>query len=474
MKIEKGESCIFTTYDKMFSIIGLILSLTLIMYLAYKGYSTIITAPIIALLTLIITSGLDSHLMASYTEVYMAGFANFVKSYFPLFMTGAIFAILMEKANYAKSISHFITSKLGKQKAILSIVLSGALLTYGGVSLFVVAFISYPIARTLFKEADIPKRLIPGCIALGSFTFTMTAMPGTPEIQNVIPMKYFGTDAFAAPLIGIIASILMLGLGMFYLTRQANKAKANGEGYGHYEEEVEVINEDLPNIFISVFPILIIFAMNLFFSKVFYPAIDGSYLKDYNTTLSNVSGTWSVIISIVIADLFLVGTNFRKIKNLKSVLDEGVSNSFRPLLNSSAIVGYGSVIKSLAVFAVIQNFVFNLSSNPIISEALSVNLICGLTASASGGLTITLDALASTYLQMAQSLNISPEILHRVASLACGGLDTLPHNGAVITTLAICGLTHKDSYKDIFITSVVIPIAVTALIVAVLSIGVYV
>lgn len=437
------------------------------MFLAYKGHSTIITAPIIALLTLIVTSGFNSHLMANYTEVYMTGFASFVKNYFPLFMTGSLFAILMEKANYAKSISQFITEKLGKEKAILSIVLSGSLLTYGGVSLFVVAFISYPIARTLFKQADIPKRLIPGCIALGSFTFTMTALPGSPEIQNVIPMKYFGTDAFAAPMIGIIASLLMFGLGMFYLTREAKKAKTNGEGYGNHIEKdnEELIKDELPNIFVSIFPILIIFAANLFFSKIYYPTIDGSYLEGYNTVLSNVSGTWSVIISIVIADIFLVLTNFKKIKNLKFVLDEGVSNSFRPLLNSSAIVGYGSVIKSLSVFAVIQNFVFNISSNPIISEALSVNLICGLTASASGGLTITLDALAPTYLQMAYALNISPQILHRIASLACGGLDTLPHNGAVITTLAICGLTHKQSYKDIFVTSVVIPIAVTSIIV---------
>ena len=207
--------------------------------------------------------------MANYTEVYMTGFASFVKNYFPLFMTGALFAILMEKANYAKSISHFITEKLGKEKAILSIVLSGSLLTYGGVSLFVVAFISYPIARTLFKQADIPKRLIPGCIALGSFTFTMTALPGSPEIQNVIPMKYFGTDAFAAPLIGIIASLLMLGLGMFYLTREAKKARTNGEGYGNHIEKdnEELIKDELPNIFVSIFPILIIFARKFIFLK---------------------------------------------------------------------------------------------------------------------------------------------------------------------------------------------------------------
>lgn len=454
----------------MFNILGLIFSLILIMYLAYKGYSTIITAPLIAMLTIILTMGFDGHLMANYTEVYMMGFANFIKNYFPLFMTGAIFAKLMEEANYAKSIAYFITKKLGSDKSILAVVLSGALLTYGGVSLFVVAFILYPIASMLFKEADIPKRLIPGTIALGAFTFTMTALPGSPEIQNVIPMKYFGTDTFAAPFIGLLASIIMLTLGMLWLTKRANSAKINGEGYGnHSDKTVDADYSNLPHIFKAVLPILIIFVTNLFFSKVYYENIDGSYLSKFNTTLDNVSGTWSVIIAIVLADIFIVVTNFKSIKNLKAVLDVGVTNSFRPLLNSSAIVGYGSVIKSLAVFEAIQAFVFGISQNPIISEALSVNLICGLTASASGGLEISLDALASTYLQMSSYLNISPEILHRIASLSSGGLDTLPHNGAVITTLAICRLTHKESYKDIFVTSVVIPIFVTAIIVIITS-----
>ncbi|EQK40533.1 citrate transporter family protein [[Clostridium] bifermentans ATCC 638] len=442
----------------------------LIMYLAYKGYSTIITAPIVSLLTIILTTGFDSHLMANYTEVYMVGFANFIKNYFPLFMTGAIFAKLMEEAGYAKSIAHFITKKLGKNKSVLAVVLSGSLLTYGGVSLFVVAFILYPIASMLFKEADIPKRLIPGTIALGAFTFTMTAMPGSPEIQNVIPMKYFGTDTFAAPIIGVFASILMLTLGMLWLTKRVKSARKNNEGYGnHNHSSIEENYENLPNIFRAVTPIIIIFITNLFFSKVYYENINGEYLSSFNTTLSNVSGTWSVIIAIVLADLFIILTNYKNIKNLKSVLDIGVSNSFRPLLNSSAIVGYGSVIKSLAVFSVIQTFIFCISSNPIISEALSVNLICGLTASASGGLGISLDALAPTYLQMSHSLNISPEILHRIASLSSGGLDTLPHNGAVITTLAICGLTHKESYKDIFVTSVVIPILTTTIVVILIS-----
>ena len=455
----------------MISLLGLIISLSLIMYLAYKGYSTIITAPIIGLITILISIGFKGHLMANYTEVYMSGFSSFVKNYFPLFLTGSIFAKLMDEANYGKSIASFITNKLGKNKAILAIVLSGAFLTYGGVSLFVVAFILYPLANILFKEADIPKRLIPGTIALGAFTFTMTAIPGSPEIQNVIPMSYFGTDTFAAPVIGIIASIIMFTLGMLWLTKRAKDARRNGEGYGNHKYIHKIDeSETLPSILISVIPILIIFITNFVLSKFYFPNTNGDYLKQYGITLDKVSGTWSVIIAIVVAIVYIIIINFKRFKNLNKSLNEGVSNSFLPLLNSSAIVGYGNIIKALPIFTVIQTSIMNISSNPIISEAISVNIICGLTASASGGLGITLSALAPTFIEMSQKLSISPEILHRIASLSSGGLDTLPHNGAVITTLAICGLTHKESYKDIFVTSVVVPIVTTILIVAVVSI----
>lgn len=456
----------------MINIIGLILSLSLIIFLAYKGYSTIITAPLIALLTVLIIGGdSNKYLMLTYTEIYMSGFSSFVKNYFPIFLTGAIFARLMEEALYVRSIANFITNNLGKDKTIISVVLAGALLTYGGVSLFTVAFVLYPIANALFKEANIPKRLIPGTIALGAFTFTMTALPGTPEIQNVIPMRYFGTDTFSAPILGLSASLLMLISGIIWLTYRVKQAEKSNEGYGDYNiDNSDVGSNSLPNIYLSITPILIIFISNLFFSKIFYKLIDGSYLDKYNLTLDNVSGTWSVIISIAISILFILIINYKKINNLNSVLNSGISNSFLPLLSSSAIVGYGSVIKSLPIFITLQSIILNISSNPIISEAISVNIICGITASASGGLTITLDALAPTFINMSQSLNIPLEVMHRIASLASGGLDTLPHNGAVITTLAICGLTHKESYKDIFITSVIIPISVTAFIVIATSI----
>ena len=283
-------------------------------------------------------------------------------------------------------------------------------------------------------------------------------------------MSYFGTDTFAAPLLGIIASITMLSLGLLWLNYRLKKAKASGEGYGNHKIDLEEKeSENLPGIFISVAPILIIFVTNFALSKIYYPNIDGSYLVKYGVSLDNVSGTWSVIISIVIAIIFILALNFKKLPNLNDMLNIGVKNSFLPLLNSSAIVGYGSIIKSLPIFLTIQNTIMNISSNPIISEAISVNVICGLTASASGGLGISLNALAPTFIQMSDALAISPEILHRIASLSSGGLDTLPHNGAVITTLAICGLTHKESYKDIFVTSVLIPILTTAVIVIITS-----
>lgn len=453
-------------------------SLGLLMILAYRGYSTILTAPILALLTLflydLVTPGAHISIMAAYTEQYMAGFANFVRNYFPLFLTGAIFAKLMDASGYGRSIASAISKVFGKKQSIFAVVLSGAVLTYGGVSLFVVAFVLYPIADSLFRDADIPKRLIPGSIALGAFTFTMTALPGSPSVQNVIPISYFGTDTFAAPITGLAASLLMLILGLSWLMWRSHRAQKKGEVY-HFdanhmtsEPTAAPVKEASPSIFKAILPILLIFLINLYFTKWYYPNYDAALLEPYGISINKAAGTWSVILALVIASLVLLLLERGNWGSIRQLLEDGVRSSFLPLLNSSAIVGYGTAIQSIGIFQSIQRFIFQISSNPLISEALSVNIICGLTASASGGLGMTLDAISAPLLQAAASYQISPELLHRIAALCSGGLDTLPHNGAVITTLAICGLTHKDSYLDIFITSVVIPILVSFLIVFIL------
>lgn len=454
------------------SVIGLFIALFLLVFMAYRGHSVIIIAPIIAVIAIVTSSGLDSHIMANYTEVYMQGFAGYVKNYFPLYLLGAVFAKLMEETGYADSIADFVIAKLGTGKAVLSVVLACAILTYGGVSMFVVAFVVLPIAITVFKQADIPKRLIPGTIALGAMTFTMTALPGTPQVQNTIPMTYFGTDAFAAPVLGIIAAIVMFTCGMLWLNHRVKKAKAAGEGYGDYDDEIKERNGAAPNIILALIPIVIIVAVNLVCSKVIYPNINSDYLKDYGTVLGKVSGNWSVLIALIISSIYIILVNVKKLTNLQGNLKEAASNSFAPLINSCAVVGFGSVVQGLAIFGIVQAFVLNLSSNPLISEFLSVNLLCGLTASASGGLGTTLEVLAPTLMDMGAKYGIGPQVLHRIASVSAGGLDSLPHNGATITTLQLCGMTHKQSYLDMFMCTVVFPILAALTIVILASIGI--
>ena len=223
----------------MISVIGIVLSLVLLMWLAYRGWSVIIVAPILAILAVLITavSTGEAHLLATYTEGFMASMGAYVKSYFPIFLLGAIFGKLMDASGSANSIAYFITNKLGKGRELWAVVLSCAVITYGGVSLFVAAFAIYPIGAALFRASNLPKRLLPPAIALGAFTFTMTALPGSPQIQNAIPMKFFGTTAFAAPVLGVIAAAIMLFGGMFWLTLQMRKAVAKGEGYGEHANE---------------------------------------------------------------------------------------------------------------------------------------------------------------------------------------------------------------------------------------------
>ncbi|MCY6957057.1 GntP family permease [Clostridium brassicae] len=458
----------------MMGVIGIILSLVLLMYLAYRGITVLILAPILALFATFMNSGTDSHLMATYTEIFMKNFAGYCKSYFPIFLLGAVFGKIMDDSGAAKSIAHTIATKLGKDKAILAVVLSCGVLTYGGVSLFVVAFAVFPIATQLFREANIPKRLIPGSIALGSFTFTMTALPGTPQIQNAIPMPFFGTDAYAAPILGIVGGVLMCVGGIIWLTYRAKKAATAGEGYGEHPDEnssgVDVSN--LPSFWLAIVPIVIVLVLNYILGKSYYSGIDASYLKDYGTELGKVKGIWSLIISLVVAIVFTIVTNRSRLKDARKSVNQGAIGSLLAITNTSSEVGYGNVIQSLAAFAIIQNAILGISSNPLVSEAISVNVLAGVTGSASGGMSIALGALGQQYVQMAQAKGINPEVLHRIATLACGGLDSLPHNGAVITLLGICGLTHKESYADIGMCSVIIPICTLVIVLILASFGV--
>ena len=470
---------------------GVLLSLGLLMYLAYRGVSVLILGPVMALVAVIFAGGVP--LLATYTQIFMPAAGQFIVLYFPLFLLGAIFGKLMDDSGAALSIARSIVNRLGKDRAMLAVVLACALLTYGGVSLFVVAFAVFPIAAALFREAQIPKRLIPATIALGAFTFTMTALPGTPAIQNAIPMPFFGTTPFAAPGLGIIGALIMFGLGQFWLERQARRAAKSGEDYGDHPDAQPAMTKDmrvhsqgegfdvveiaqqkpeaqrnLPSFTMAVAPIIIVISLNYILSTHVFPALDTTYLQEPQygpTTIESVRGVWAIICSLTAASLFLIVANFKRITTLRQTVDSGANAAVLPIFNTASLVGFGAVIASLPAFMLIQGAVDGIGGGPLVSLAVSVNILAGVTGSASGGMSIALQTLGDQYLAMAQEANITPELLHRVTTIATGGLDSLPHNGAVVTLLGICGLTHKQAYKDLFFVAVLFPIAALVIVV---------
>jgi H+/gluconate symporter-like permease len=438
----------------MVGLLGTLLALFGLMYLAYRGINVLLLAPIAALFACLFHPG--TPLLATYTQIFMPALANYLLQYFPIFILGAIFGKVMNDSGAAYSIAQFITRQLGPHYAIQAIVITCGLLTYGGVSLFVVAFTIYPIAQTLFQQANVPRRLIPAAIGLGSFTFTMTALPGTPSIQNSIPMPVFGTTSFAAPTLGLIAGAVMLGFGLWWLLRRAKQAHANGEGFSNEaDDKIEIVApEKFPSVAVAVLPLLSVLVLNYVFSNLALTHLDVGYLSEPkfgSTTLQKVLGLWSLILALSLSLVMAVALYWRYFRDLRRSVNEGTLGSMLPIFNTASEVGFGSVIASLASFEMIKQALLQIfPQNPLIALSVSVNSLAAITGSASGGLSIALAALGKTFVERGHAAGYSMETLHRVAVIACSGLDALPHNGAVITLFAICGLTHKKSYGDLF------------------------
>lgn len=450
-------------------ILGIVLSLLGLMYLAYRGVNVLLLAPLMAVLACAFHFG-DAPILATITQVYMPAVGGYVIKYLPLFLLGSLFGKLMSESGSADTIAQLVAGKLGSRHAVLAVIASCAVLTYGGVSLFVVAFCMEPLAVSLFREARLPRRFIPGAIAVGSFTFTMTAIPGTPAIQNAIPMPFFGTDTFAAPGLGMIASLIMGGLGSWWMIRRTTKAAAAGEVFTEKEVAHTVFSKtSLPPALTAFLPLLVVFVANFVLSKFVMPHWQADYLADPKfgaTALEKVIGTWALVAALVLGIIAVLGLHFKRMKNPLEAINKGTLDCMLPVFNTASEVGYGNTIASLSSFALLKSAVLGIGgSNPVVSQAIAVNVLAGITGSSSGGLSIALEALGKTYLDMAQAQGISPELLHRVGTVASGGFDTLPHNGAVITLLAICGMDHKRSYFDIFMVAVAFPVLATTTIV---------
>ena len=438
--------------------LGIVASLILLIFFAYRGYSVIFFAPIFALLAAV-TQGLP--LMPTYTELFMVKAAIYVKNFFPVFMLGAIFGKVMEETGMAKSIASAIIKSLGPQRAVLSTVLAAAILTYGGVSMFVVVFAVYPFAAALFREANIPKKLVPATIVLGAFTFTMDSLPGSPQIQNIIPSNFLGTNVYSGPYLGIFIAVVMFSTGMAWLTYRVNQARVKGEGYGdHKINEPEQRDIQLPSWKLAVLPLLLVLVVNYIGNNVYtwspdlLAPIQAMKLPLTAPAIKNVVGTWSLIIAVGCGILLATGLGYSRLSKdgLSKAISMGAVGSLLAVMNVASEVGYGNVISALPGFKSIASAVMDMrfGDSPLGSMAVTINIICGITGSASGGVSIALDLFAKHWLEWAAAVNMSPAVLHRFASIASGGFDTGPHNGAIITLLAVCGLTHRQSYPDIF------------------------
>ncbi|MFZ6753478.1 GntP family permease [Undibacterium sp. Dicai25W] len=458
----------------------ILVSLALLMIVAYRGFSVILFAPICALIAVAFTD--VSLIPPLFNGIFMEKLVGFVKLYFPVFLLGAVFGKLIELSGFSKSIVASVIKIVGRERAILSIVLVCAILTYGGVSLFVVVFAVYPFAAETFRQSDIPKRLIPGTIALGAFTFTMDSLPGSPQIQNIIPTTFFNTNTWAAPWLGVIGAVFILVIGLMYLNWRRLQAAVAGEGYGsgHINEPTEYKAEKLPNAFVALFPLLVVGVMN----KILTELIPRYYGEIHSTTLSGsakplvtdihkIGAIWAVEGALLLGILCILLFAFKTVKNqFADGSKAAVSGALLASLNTASEYGFGGIIAAMPGFAVISD-ALKAIPNPLINESITVTVLAGITGSASGGMSIALAAMSETFIKAANAAHIPMEVLHRVASMASGGMDTLPHNGAVITLLAVTGLTHKTSYKDIFAVTLIKTAAVFVVIAVYYLTGIY-
>ena len=471
------------------SVVGILIALGLLVWLAYRGWSILLLAPLCALIAALLAG---QPLLANWTQTFMRNAAGFVAQFFPIFLLGALFGKLMEASGSVEAIAKYLTERLGTKRAMLAIVLAGAFVTYGGVSLFVAFFVLAPMGHALFKAANIPHRLMPAAIALGTSTFTMSAMPGTPAIQNAIPMPFFGTNPFAAPGLGLTASAIMLGFGLWWLARAEARARRAGEAYdygdptdpavaaadGIVRERATTAREfdpeeiarggraaALPPFVLAALPLVTVVSVNLFMSFGVLPKIDASFLNEEHwgaTSLAAVGGVWSVIVALAVAIVVLIATNFSRLPTLRATMDAGANAAVLPIISVASLVGFGAVVASLPAFEAVKAWVLGIEGGPLVSLAVATNILAALTGSASGGLTIALDALGPTYMQT----GLDPSLMHRVAVIGAGTLDSLPHNGAVVTLLAVCGSKHRESYGDVVMAAIVGPIVALAAVIA--------
>lgn len=395
--------------------IWLLISVVLLIVLIFFRIDILLVAPIVSVF-LCLVSGLD--VVDTLAEGFMPAFATFAKNNFLIFMTSAMFARAMQDTGMAASIARGISSKLGPRFAIPCVFFVSALLTYGGVSLFVVVFVVYPIALQLFKEANITRIIIPGAIAAGAFTWAAFCLPGSPQAGPIVATQNLGTNLMVLPWLGVVCAIFMCAMQLVFMNYLHKSAVKKGLGFEADEKTEALISRldsmKLPNFFISLVPMLVVLiTLNVIGLTVYYSMILG------------------VVVALALA--------WKNVPNKLTMLNSGAQSAIFALINTCAANGFGGVAKLTPGFAqLVQVFTDPTLMSPLVGLGVATTLIAGACGSGTGGITVALSTMAPVYLDM----GVNAGMMHRVASLACCGLDSLPHNGAVVTLLNTCGVDH--------------------------------
>lgn len=412
------------------SVVGIFLSLAVIVFLALRGVGIMLIAP---LAVVIVAMFSNMGVLDTLIGPYMKGFVNYAAKFYLVFLFASVFGKYMDDSGAAKSISSRILKLIGHEKQLyVLLAVSGitTLLTLGGVSLFVVIFAIMPIARPLFKQMNVPWHLFIAAFYFGIGSLSMTMIPGTPALLNIMPTKYLGTTATAAPLLGLVAGVFVTAFNVWYMKWQLERSNKLGEGYDDTAVAATSTTaseeKSLPSFFMSLVPcIAVIIALNVM----------------------KIDIVWSLVIGCLVA----AACFWRYLDDHLKTINTGAFNSAIPVINTCADVGYGMAVAATSGFKIVVDFLLTIPGNPIISLTIATYLMTGITGSASGGLGIVLETLIGKYIAM----GLNPEMLHRVVAIAAGSFDAMPHNGVVITTLAVAGLTHRQAYKHIWYSHVV-------------------
>jgi len=418
----------------MLSMIGLVGGLVLLIVLTLRGMNLFISAPLCAVIVALCSGVPLLTGEVNFVSAYMDGFASFVAAWFFMFLLGSMFGKFMEDTGAADSVARWIINKLGRKQAVLAVVLACAILTYGGVSVFVVAFSVYPMALSLFKDANLPRRFIPAALAFGSVTFTMTSA-GSPEIQNWIPVKYLGTSPYAAWEVSLVVAVLMATFGYWWLRKIINRAIANGETFEAREGDPVLLERQLPSPISGLVPLLVVLGLSFTF---------------HDTLQQN-----ALIVALLGGVIAIAFINFKHFHKPQTAIHEATTGALVAIGNTAAVVGFGSIAKITPAFDAAVTAMTSLPGNELVGAAVAVSVIAGLTGSASGGQAIALPEVGPHYM----AAGVNPEQLHRIVSISSGALDSLPHNGYVVTTIrAICNEKHSAAYWAVAAVTVVVPL----------------